>query len=210
MNESFNAAIESAKDAVEKAFEDADGEWTGLDWTSSHGVFQIDIDGMDADDLRSAAKELRKDGETDHLYYKSFVRDSVANDLPVNKERCADEMESAATFISDVETSAAQAQEWAEEAIKEFCKGNYKAALKAAEYACSLESEYGDCPTWRQLRDAIEAFMDLEKEMPEDEAAAFKYAKRFQGFTGTFVEWLALPPAERDEYEQGAAGIPTS
>ena len=42
------------------------------------------------------------------------------------------------------------------------------------------------------------------------EHAAYKYARGYQGFLGTFTEWMAQDDDERGEYEAGAAGLPTS
>lgn len=39
--------------------------------------------------------------------------------------------------------------------------------------------------------------------------AAYRWAKNEQGYTGTYAEWQAMGDDERNEYEQGAAGIPT-
>ncbi len=38
----------------------------------------------------------------------------------------------------------------------------------------------------------------------------FKFATSNQGFTGTYAEWMELPADEREQYELGAAGIPTA
>ncbi len=37
----------------------------------------------------------------------------------------------------------------------------------------------------------------------------WEYAKREQGYTGSYGDWAALTDAEREEYEIGAAGIAT-
>lgn len=42
------------------------------------------------------------------------------------------------------------------------------------------------------------------------EQAAYQWAKDQQGYVGRYEEWLQMPADERDEYEQGAAGIPTA
>ncbi len=41
------------------------------------------------------------------------------------------------------------------------------------------------------------------------ENMAWKWAVNNQGYTGTFSEWLEMDADEREEYEQGAQGIPT-
>lgn len=42
------------------------------------------------------------------------------------------------------------------------------------------------------------------------EQEKYEYAVREQGFTGTFDDWQSLPADQRQEYEDGAAGIPTA
>lgn len=44
----------------------------------------------------------------------------------------------------------------------------------------------------------------------EDEEKAYHWARQQQGFTGTLTEWLEMTDKDRQEYEQGAAGIPTA
>lgn len=44
----------------------------------------------------------------------------------------------------------------------------------------------------------------------QHEQMCWKYAVREQGYTGTYAEWLAMPAAEREEYETGAQGIGTA
>ncbi len=47
---------------------------------------------------------------------------------------------------------------------------------------------------------------------PESETAelcAWKWATTEQGYLGTFQNWLVMPKAARQQYEDGAAGIPT-
>lgn len=41
------------------------------------------------------------------------------------------------------------------------------------------------------------------------EQQKWKHAVREQGYTGTFDEWQAMDADQRNEYELGAAGIPT-
>lgn len=40
----------------------------------------------------------------------------------------------------------------------------------------------------------------------DHEKMAYEYAKRQQGFEGSFQEWLNLPEKERELYEAGARG----
>ena len=39
---------------------------------------------------------------------------------------------------------------------------------------------------------------------------AWAYAVREQGYTGTYEQWCEMDADERQEYEDGAAGIPTA
>ena len=42
------------------------------------------------------------------------------------------------------------------------------------------------------------------------ERECYQWASREQGFVGGYADWLALPTDEREQYEIGAAGMPTS
>jgi predicted transcriptional regulator len=45
--------------------------------------------------------------------------------------------------------------------------------------------------------------------MATQEELAYDWARREQGYSGTFAEWLKLSRESRRQYELGAAGIPT-
>lgn len=38
----------------------------------------------------------------------------------------------------------------------------------------------------------------------------YQWAVRNQGYEGTYEQWLAMSADDRQEYEDGAAGIPTA
>ena len=42
------------------------------------------------------------------------------------------------------------------------------------------------------------------------EREKYNWACKQQGFEGTYEEWMSLPADERQEYDDGAAGIGTS
>lgn len=41
------------------------------------------------------------------------------------------------------------------------------------------------------------------------EAEAYEYARRYQGYTGSWQEWLEMDKDKREEYEEGAQGLGT-
>jgi len=49
----------------------------------------------------------------------------------------------------------------------------------------------------------------IEEITEAQDQAAYRWAKNEQGYTGSYAEWQAMSDDERNEYEQGAAGIPT-
>lgn len=150
---------------IREAYEQAQGEWTGLDWNTPHGIFEIDIEGMDAAELRTAANDP---SNSNHRYVEIFWRrwHTVGDD-----ERCSDpagtlekEMVSAADYIEAVEAASTAAEETGEKAMQAVDAGDLSAALRHAEAACSAENDYGDDPTWSDFREAIEEAMAGEKE----------------------------------------------
>lgn len=150
---------------VRMVYKEASGSWTGLDWTATHGVYEIDIDGLDADELREAAEAADSQEDHDCSYCDRYwSRHAVRADGPASGqeawENLAEELRSAADYIDAVTSSAEEAEQLAEEAVEAFERGDLVAAYQAAKAAVSCESEYGDSPTWRVLRDSIWSLMN--------------------------------------------------
>lgn len=62
--------------------------------------------------------------------------------------------------------------------------------------------------THDSFRDAVDQ-ADMIRGSVDGEKSAYEYARREQGFAGTFDEWLSQDNDERGEYETGAQGIGT-
>ena len=64
----------------------------------------------------------------------------------------------------------------------------------------------GDRVDWNAASDGCPSYVAADTQ----ETEAYQWAVDEQGFTGSIADWLALPASERNEYEDGAAGIPTT
>ena len=63
--------------------------------------------------------------------------------------------------------------------------------------------------THQSYRDAVDQ-ADMIRGEVQGDAAAWDYARLYQGFSGDFAEWQSQDDDERHEYEMGAAGVPTA
>ena len=143
--------------AIEAAYRDAQVRWTGLDWTTDHGPWQVDLDGLDADRLREIADRVAAGGEEEEDL--AYLPDRIAY-LPDriwsgDRAEIAEWLRDAAEYLDQVATDAAEAEEAGQEAIESVRQGDLDEALRHAERACRIEARYGDCPVWGGLRDAI-------------------------------------------------------
>ncbi len=138
---------------IEDAYTTAQGSWTGCDWTTEcRYAGEKDGAGLDLDGVTADAAEDNADNA----------------DLDEN-ERAA--WAAQVPWLREVECRAAAAEEEGQAAIIAVRAGNLEMALTHAQQACSLEQEYGDCPTWRPLRAAIEAAIeDRDAAESEDES----------------------------------------
>lgn len=78
---------------------------------------------------------------------------------------------------------------------------------KSTSSGCSIEfaGTYAECVKWLSDRG-----ISLLQSREATERKAWQWATSNQGYTGTFAEWQEMDADERDEYEKGAAGIPTA
>ena len=151
---------------IEAAYRDAQVRWTGLDWTTDHGPWQVDLDGLDADRLREIADRVAAGGEEEEDL--AYLPDRIAY-LPDriwlrDRAEIAEWLRDAAEYLDEVVSDAAAAEEAGEEAIEAVRRGDLDAALEHAENACGFESQYGDCPVWGGLRDAIRQAIEEREE----------------------------------------------
>jgi hypothetical protein len=83
----------------------------------------------------------------------------------------------------------------------------------ADQLRCELSQwDGGDSCDWVEVSVDSRGNVDSESSPRPagDERKAFAWAAANQGFSGTLKDWLALPAADRQSYEDGAAGIPTA
>lgn len=146
---------------IQEAYDEASGNWAGCDWAEPRSCWvhpkghilhdsQVDDRAIHEEDLVHV--EIDLDGIT-----AGEARERVRVH---NAE--ADLWEEAAEWLGACEGAAAQAEEYALEAIEHAREGRWGKAIAQAEMACSVESEYGDCPTWRPFREALEEAFDTE------------------------------------------------
>ncbi len=164
-----------------EAFRDAQGQWTGCNWSTEWGQCKTDLkdvtekqardlseryaaiaDGEKPSDselrqLRRAAKSLNPTGEA------KFSRSQVAAALAL-------EYEKAVGWLHRVEVDAAEAQQLASEAIlfimHAWLYRSNESFLKArprAEELATLEDKYApDASTWKEFRAALVEYLEPE------------------------------------------------
>lgn len=142
--------------AIEEDYRDAQGRWTGIDWTTDHGQWGWDIGGYSASDLRSLAEKFEAGGEIPLRWGPvNRLGTLIALDEATLRQIVSRELREAAEYADQVATDAAAAEEAGQEAIESVRQGDLDEALRHAERACRIEARYGDCPVWGGLRDAI-------------------------------------------------------
>ncbi len=68
-------------------------------------------------------------------------------------------------------------------------------------------SEEGEI--WQKCHDLLKQIDGEWYAVGPNDREAYEWAKANQCYTGTWTEWLVMDDDEREEYEQGAQGIPT-
>ena len=87
-----------------------------------------------------------------------------SGDEPTDEDERADlteRWEAALLYLEECEEAARDAEDEAREAVTLAESGDWDGAIEAAERACDFEERYGDCPTWRPLRKACEALVEM-------------------------------------------------
>lgn len=167
--------------AAREAYEEATGQWTGCDWATDHGATKLDLDGTTPEEARkSAAKwatvvmagwiggvsrwmrwpETPDDCDLDEADFRELVAAmgtlETENGAEAAQQLSAD-YDSAAEWLDECEGNAEAAEDEARQAIEALDADDLDEALFHAHRACRIEEEYGDCPTWRAFRAAMEA-----------------------------------------------------
>lgn len=161
-------------ETIEKAYDAGNGNWSECDWTHiindefydttlsvgfvERGSKQIgEMDQNDSDAYRLTAKHFGLD--LDEMSDADGVSQLNDEQSEVFSTYCR-LVERVDTYLDKVKDDAAEAQSEADSAIEAAREGNLGLALDHAQRACNIEANYGDCPTWRAFRDAIEEAMD--------------------------------------------------
>ena len=151
----------STVDIIDRVYQECQGAWIGLDWTTDYGPWGWDLNGYTGEKLRALAADFKagKDIPLDWGREDKFGNEIAADDNAL-RQIVLEELDDAAEFIDQVTSDAGAAAEAAAEAMKAIHNGDLNAALEFAEYACWVESQYGDCPVWGPFRSAIKTAIE--------------------------------------------------
>lgn len=130
---------------IQEVYNAATGSWEGWDWPHDPGGIVIDGPGPQ-DDWDAWERDRRKAlaGEADE----------EGHPLTASHRRSIARAER--EYGESVQDAAESAEEYATEALRFARKGEWGSALKAAREASRLEAEFGDDPTWGDLRRILE------------------------------------------------------
>jgi len=127
-------------DSVQKAYEEASGEWTGLDWTIVEpiriGDLVTEVDMSTMSSATDVFEELEGAFQFDEIPESRLK--SVAEQM----------WESFEEYQSEVEEDALEAETLAAQAMEAYQQGDLEEAASLAEEVDSLEREYGDAHIW--------------------------------------------------------------
>jgi hypothetical protein len=118
-------------EAVEDAYAQAHGAWTGCDWPTSFGDSGLDLNGISSHQALLMARATAGIEAADWL--------------------------EAVRWLRLVESDAEAAEDAARSAVELTVKGNLALALREAHSACDLESRYHPISVWGDLRDTLAA-----------------------------------------------------
>jgi hypothetical protein len=116
-------------EAVERAFDQACGVWTGCDWPTSFGVTGLDLCGMTS---HQALLMARATAGAEAADWREAVH-----------------------WLRLIEADAESAEEAARRAAGAAARGDLTAAAREAQSAWDLEARYHPQPVWADLRDAV-------------------------------------------------------
>lgn len=118
-----------AEERIIKAFESAKDQWQTCDWHTEFGPLKLDLSGL-----------------------RSFQLERLGHATSGQESRA---WQMAATWVREVEMTAAQAQEFATMARDAFLQKNMDEAMRCINQACDLERRWHRQPIWELLRKAI-------------------------------------------------------
>ena len=125
---------------------------------------------------------------------EALTADSSVEDIETARQH--------AEWLADAEREyvsgrAAEAAEHGAAVVEAAQAGDWDTAVEEAREACRVEREFGDDPTWRQVREAVEAAATAEEEREEAQLEAIETAtdsELWDSYMGSQSpsEWLAL------------------
>jgi hypothetical protein len=118
-------------EAVEQAYTQGQGAWTGCDWPTSFGHTGLDLNGISSHQALLMARATAGIESTDWLEAMHWLR--------------------------LVEADADGADEAARLAVDHAARGNLELAMSEAQAACDLECRYHPLSVWMRLRDTLAA-----------------------------------------------------
>lgn len=136
---------------IRKEYENAQGNWTGCDWTTDHGRCKLDLDGKRSDTYAP-------------IYKRPNMLDLVEADVETEGEHrqiWEGDVQTARGYLFEIENDAATAEKEAKKAMQNIERGEYGDAAEHAHRAAKIESYYGDSPTWGRFADMCEELEEL-------------------------------------------------
>lgn len=133
---------------IKNEYDNAVQAWTGWDWTHSFGGTLDDCDYCAG--LSCCGSQIVIDPD-----------DADLDDTPHGAcEHYRAALDLAREYRDDCAAAAQHAESLAGDAMDHIRGGDWDAALACINDACSAEGDFGDCPTWGPVRDAIESAID--------------------------------------------------
>lgn len=130
---------------IKSAYDNAVQAWTGWDWPHSFGGTRDDCEYCDG--LSCCGSQIVIEPDDDDI-----------DDPPQDAcEHYRSALGAAREYRDGCAVAARHAESLAGDAMDHIRAGDWEAAMACIDDACSAESAYGDCPTWKPVRTAIEA-----------------------------------------------------
>lgn len=143
---------------VREAYREASGSWEGCNWTQpfcySYEILDDDGDCVSRVEGGFDAEYVDPDVAPEDCARHALDGDVSDDDL---YERVLAAATEAVEYARDCRDAATAAERAAGEALASAEAGEWGGAVRHAQTAVRLESQYGDAPTWRRLLEAIEA-----------------------------------------------------
>jgi hypothetical protein len=147
-------------EAIEDAYDNATGSWTGWDWPHDPSPGEVTSGPGDIDDWTAwesaRVAELRE--LPDHLTWERQQgwKDAPLYPAPYTNVRAREIAAAERKYGEAVQEAAEAAEEAAADALRAARRGDWDTAVREAKRASSIESDYGDDPTWGTFATIVE------------------------------------------------------